>query len=1145
MRNKKRVVSNSILIIGTVVIVLALINFVKADSTVWTLSSSTVSINLTFNETPLVNKIVNLTTQLLSIINATNTTANITLPYGVELIGGSTQWNGSLIENITRNLTITIRVNSTGNFSIEANARDPPNGSTYMGAREFIYLEVTDSNTKVSNVPIIDSSWNYTHLAINTSLDPANVTINSTLPNETAVNLSFLRPLIDSPFNETNFTNGSTSITVKGRFLFKNRNGNNVGARFVTVYLFDADTLTLDDFLESALTDVNGRFTIGPVSNNDGEFGTQDIYVRFIARSSVGTVQDFNNNWYDAFTPRERFPNVPDGTKDIGTWVVNSTTKLPAVEPFWIYDDILSGWLYVVNTASPSLTPVQAIVEWNRTSTHGTHYHPDGSNEIHLLAGHANDRDVVLHEYGHHVMREAYGQTMPPNDCPLRHFINRISAPNCAWSEGWANYVPLFTDNDHIFRDTTQNFVVNFETRTPSEPWDNGDQVEGNIAASLWDFSDDSSEDAYSGNFNNHVWNTFERQNDNDFSQYWTAWQDDHTAAEENNALIALAQNTIYYSTTEISCANGIDEDGDGYTDCADGDCKQGNTSQNGFCCGSGCSINGGTCVDASKSGFTCTDGNCNTYSEACRNGELESSLVCSGTSLSCSGGSCEYGFGAPQWCDEITPSDTACENSPGIYDELACEVSGTDCYYESELSCNAPSGCDEKLQDICSINIGFQCEWQSTYVDNAVEECESTTCGAISQCDEQLTGYEYSSCTTGGQNYFADKCSSSCQGTDRGDNTCRSSAFATGCTAASNCNGLSTGADLNTCNQVGQTYYEEECSSSCGYQDVTSVFECTETGCSCTTSQCDGVAPQGTINYCNKGGQTYFQDDCGSTAAAEDANSICRSANSLQSGDGCTADSQCNGITAGTGNCDVSCNFVSDPNKLSIKSSAGETTAWLSDSGNIFLKGNLEVYSNYQKTSNDELIMNFKGKDVLIIDKENGSMYLKGNILENQNTFNIKDNSDEWIIKDTNGNVVLYVNESGYVFMKGSVNASKITGFKNAFFVKDNIGNRVARFDDVGNVVLKGTLEQNSNYQRTANDEWVIRNNENDVFILDKINGSLYIDGTLFQNQTALNPKEGSDDFIIKNEFGITTAFVNESGSMFLRGALTQNGNP
>ncbi|MFH1053012.1 MAG: S8 family serine peptidase [Candidatus Woesearchaeota archaeon] len=247
-------------------------------------------------------------------------------------------------------------------------------------------------------------------------------------------------------------------------------------------------------------------------------------------------------------------------------------------------------------------------------------------------------------------------------------------------------------------------------------------------------------------------------------------------------------------------CNNNMDDDGDNYTDCADAECIEGSISSNGFCCGSGCSTDSGTCVKASISGFNCTDTNCNTYGEDCINGELESSLICSGTSLSCSGGSCEYNFSAPKWCDEITPSNTSCENSPGSNDELGCRVNGTDCYYIAEYFCGAPYTCDERSQNECSFDYGLLCEWQGTYNDNVIEECESS-CGSISQCDEQLVGYNYANCTTGGESYFADQCSYSCQGEDRGDNICRSSAFTSGCTAHPDCNGIEAGTgvcDLN-----------------------------------------------------------------------------------------------------------------------------------------------------------------------------------------------------------------------------------------------------------------------------------------------------------------------------------------------------------
>jgi len=851
MKNKKRCsVFRLIFIVGILAIFLILLNFVQGAP------SSTMSANISFNETPLLNQNADLTVELLSIVNATNTTANITLPPEVELIDGEIQWNVSLIENVTSNHTITIKINATGNFTIETKARDPPSGLSYMGAKKMVYLNITVSNTTVSNTVFLVQFWNYTKLTINSTSNPLNTTFNYTEPNATEFNLSHLRPLINVTFNESQEgqpREGSGTITVTGRFLFENRGGNDVAARFVSAFLYDNDIFSSDDLLGSILTDENGYFSIGPVDNDDPEGGTQDIYVRFIAGSGVGAVQDLSENFYDAFTPT--FENVQDGTIDIGTWLQPPSEP----QPWWIYDDILSGWLFIANDANPPLENGYVTVEWELTNTDDSSYQP-GIFLIYLLAGHANDRDVIVHEYGHHIMYETYSQYFPSDNCAGHSFGLSLSSI-CAWTEGWATYITLAIDNDHLYSDTTNVIFANFEDGAGAFPsWDEGDEVEGRVTASLWDFSDDSSEDDFNGNFNDDAWKSFERQNDDNFSQYWNAWKNDHTASEENDALITLAQNTIYYATQELDCSNGIDEDNDGFVDCADADCTQGSVSLNGFCCGSGCSTDGGTCQDASTSGFTCTDGNCNTYSEACRNGELESSLVCSGTALSCSGGSCESNFGAPSICDELTPGDNTCDS--GSAGELACEVSGgNNCFVEAEFQCNAPLGCDEKDEFVCSDNSGLQCEWNGVDNDDVVEQCE-TTCGSINECDGGQPGDDFTSCTTGGQTYFADQCSSSCQGEDRGDNICRSSTFAAGCTAVSNCNGLSTGTDLNTCNQVGQTYYEDECSNSCQYQDITSLFECTDTGCSCNEPLCDGLTAGSNIVTCASG-QTYFADNC------------------------------------------------------------------------------------------------------------------------------------------------------------------------------------------------------------------------------------------------------------------------------------------
>lgn len=99
-----------------------------------------------------------------------------------------------------------------------------------------------------------------------------------------------------------------------------------------------------------------------------------------------------------------------------------------------------------------------------------------------------------------------------------------------------------------------------------------------------------------------------------------------------------------------------------------------------------------------------------------------------------------------------------------------------------------------------------------------------------------------------------------------------------------------------------------------------------------------------------------------------------------------------------------------------------------------------------------------------------------------------------------------------------------------------------VAWFDYAGNIAIKGTLEQNSNFQATDNFAFKIRNNGNDVLIIEN-NGSMYIDGTLFENQTTIFSDINKNDFRIKNK-GILVVNINESGYVLLRGTLTENGN-
>ncbi|MBI4020735.1 MAG: hypothetical protein HY369_00665 [Candidatus Aenigmarchaeota archaeon] len=254
----------------------------------------------------------------------------------------------------------------------------------------------------------------------------------------------------------------------------------------------------------------------------------------------------------------------------------------------------------------------------------------------------------------------------------------------------------------------------------------------------------------------------------------------------DNNPL----SNTCVSCLQAEICNDGFDNDCDGFVDCADGQCGLGTPAKNGgFCCGSSCSVNGGECVAASPGGMTCSDGSCNAYGEACRNGELESSLLCAGTGLSCSGGTCEFGFGAPASCDELAPGEDTCE-AGGQFNERACEAAGTDCALSAETACDAPASCDESLGGQCSPLPGLRCDWQGAG-DDVVEVC-AAACGASAACDGALPGSAIPSCSTD-KPYFGDTCSSLCTAGDAGF-TCRSSLFAPGCTADPFCEGVIAG---------------------------------------------------------------------------------------------------------------------------------------------------------------------------------------------------------------------------------------------------------------------------------------------------------------------------------------------------------------
>ena len=107
------------------------------------------------------------------------------------------------------------------------------------------------------------------------------------------------------------------------------------------------------------------------------------------------------------------------------------------------------------------------------------------------------------------------------------------------------------------------------------------------------------------------------------------------------------------------------------------------------------------------------------------------------------------------------------------------------------------------------------------------------------------------------------------------------------------------------------------------------------------------------------------------------------------------------------------------------------------------------------------------------------------------------------------------------------------------------NVLSNVISFDNDGNVVLKGTLNKNTNPVPTADDEFIFKESGgSEVAIINLVTGNMAIKGGLFEKQPALN-NPASNDIIIKNQNDEIVSYIDESGNLYLKGSLTENGNP
>jgi len=259
---------------------------------------------------------------------------------------------------------------------------------------------------------------------------------------------------------------------------------------------------------------------------------------------------------------------------NIGTWTVHSTiTGEPFLGAHQMTQDLIRSWkkIFFDPKHGTRLFAGPGRITYPVPAGHGTHAHVVGNFDgwISIEPPNQQSGDVVNHEYGHVVMSNLWvGQGFVPNwptqDCTSPHFIQLISGPGCALSEGFANFWTIYSNEFYDGTNNPANYgpiwnfaggaSTNLETRDGGT-YQAGDQVEGNVAAAMWDLHDTANESPTGVNADNlsdgiqHIWHTTSSGSDNNFAQWWEGYLSnfDHNRC---HALGILRLNTINYEST-------------------------------------------------------------------------------------------------------------------------------------------------------------------------------------------------------------------------------------------------------------------------------------------------------------------------------------------------------------------------------------------------------------------------------------------------------------------------------------------------------------------------------------------------------------------------------------------------------------------
>ncbi|MGE5250347.1 MAG: hypothetical protein ACM3QS_09065 [Bacteroidota bacterium] len=479
--------------------------------------------------------------------NISNVVVRMTAKGGATFLSSSS-WNSALTKGVASTFTTTLALNKEGNGSVTCTALGPSSNGTRWGDMKTYYFNVTSTS--------LTQGWGKTALAGKAQLlspDAPELAGIQPVNEQRAMDPAAGKPGAPAPLGTQ--TAGSEATTCyRGYWYFYDRGTylppadpatTTSRAKFTlrplqrsSIYLYDYDYGLGDDYLGATITDDNGYWSFCTTNPQaDGDY--IDLYFRAYMSNTWWTVSlgaHGTGGTFYWYSPATRFQNTPSGVwYNVGAWYIPYTTTNYMAA--WLFNDLNRAIFYFTDprragqgaeTSSYTTPGYPAWIKWSPSSTDGTYY-SFSDDTIHLMGNDPRTYSASTHEYGHRIMNIMYPNDDWPNGygiCPSPHYYNGVSSQSCAFSEGWADAVALLVPNDALYR-WASGATANNETRAGFSA---GDAVEGNIAATYWDWMDVNNDnngtyyDTTQFSFDSFL-RAIDVQDDDRFLQYWQYWK--------------------------------------------------------------------------------------------------------------------------------------------------------------------------------------------------------------------------------------------------------------------------------------------------------------------------------------------------------------------------------------------------------------------------------------------------------------------------------------------------------------------------------------------------------------------------------------------------------------------------------------------